>query len=687
MVGAPDESAFLRWIPLLPLAASEPAIPPAVAVAVVRASPPPVRIPDPVPEEQVADREPGDTNIVKWGFDIHPVVFPVALVLIASFIALTIFGPAVGLDVSGAYTWLFNFIGDTFGWFYLLAVNVFILTLLYFAFSKYGNIKIGGVEAEKEFSDFSWMAMLFSAGMGIGQMQRIIGRGDPTLDAAVGANAHYAAAAVLPLRGDDVSIGLLALYAYDRDAFDDEEQSQMLSEVADNVAFGLNHSWHRRTHDRPSYHDPITGVGNRNFVENRLMLALNHAARRHAAVAVIVLDIDDFRGTNDMEGRATGDRVLQAVARILDGVIRPGDSIGRLGNDEFAIVFQDLRASDLASRVVGRVADCFPHRIQVEDIDVHLTVSLGVALYPEDAQDASELLSRAELALHSQSRAERSAITYYAPEFDRRASEQRALEAALRDADLDREFSLAWQPILDTDDQSVRASEVLLRWHHPELGEIPPARFIPLAEQTGRIHALGQWVLENACRQAHRSARAGHPVDVAVNVALQQLQDPGFADQVQQVLRRYGGGGWSLILELTETQFMTDPDPVIATCRRLRDMGCLIHIDDFGTGYSCLAYLHRMPLDLIKIDRAFVTDMLDNEAARELVTAIISMAGCLKLDVLAEGIEQHEQLEMIAAMGCRQFQGYLFGRPVDATGIEAVLDKGAEHVVARARPR
>lgn len=512
------------------------------------------------------------------------------------------------------------------------------------------------------------------------RMQFTVGVADPLVQQILSRGRDHAAVGAFPLRGGDDTRGVLVIHANEAELFADEDEVMLLSRVADTLALGLDLSRQRQTLNRLNFHDPVTGVGNRNLVENRLTAALNHAAQRETAVAMLVLDIDGFRSINEAVGHDRGDRVLIAVSQILGGVIRPGDTIGRLGNDEFGIVFHDLPAAAQVGRLVSRVADRFPERLDIEEHDLQLTVSIGIAIYPDDGHDASELLSRAELALHSQSSGQYSTITYYAPEFDRRASEQRALETALRNADFDQEFRLAWQPVV-ADGGRICCAEALLRWHNPKLGEITPARFIPLAEQIGRIRTLGNRVLERACQQARAWADEGRPIDVAVNIALEQLQDPDFVARVKRLLDEYGGPEWTLILELTESQFMADPEPVSTTCRQLRELGCRIHLDDFGTGYSALNYLVHLPLDGIKIDRSFIRQIETDHGIRAITEAVFALAGKLELEVIAEGVETEQQLVILRQFGNCSIQGYLFGRPMTADELSRLVTRTSRQVL------
>ena len=515
-----------------------------------------------------------------------------------------------------------------------------------------------------------------------GQTQHVRGETDELVARMTATGANAAAVAAFPLRGTGDTRGVLVIHSGEADIFDDRDEIVLLSRVADTLALGLDYSWQRQTLGRLHYHDPVTGVGNRNLVENRLAAALNHAAQRETAVAVLALEIDEFQPLVDRGGPALGNRVLTAVSQVLGGVIRPGDSIGRLGRDEFGIVFHELPGAEQVSRLVTRVADRFPCRLQLDGHDLELTVSIGVAVYPEDAHDPGELLSRAEMALHSQGADRRGVISYYAPEFDRRASEERVLETALRNADLDTEFRLAWQPIVDASETRVCAAEVLLRWRNPTLGEIPPARFIPLAEHSGHIRVLGRWVLERACAQAAGWSRQGQPLDVAVNIALEQLQDADFVAGVERLLRRYGGGDWTLILELTESQFMAEPEPVSAACRRLRALGCRIHLDDFGTGYSALNYLVHLPLDGIKLDRTFIQQVESDPGVHAITEAVIALAAKLGLEVIAEGVENERQLVIVRQLGRCNIQGFLFGRPMAADELARRAAQASERELA-----
>ncbi len=295
--------------------------------------------------------------------------------------------------------------------------------------------------------------------------------------------------AVVPLRSGGSVIGLIAIYASVRGFFDDREECALLTEIADNIGLGVSYLRQKHTLHHLSYHDDLTGVGNRALIENRLVQAVNAVERSGRTIAAIVLDIDGFRAINDTSGRHAGDRVLHAVAERLSERIRPGDSVGRLGNDEFAVVFANVDERNPVSRLAARLADAFPARIDVDGQEIFLTVSMGVAVYPDDAGDAHDLLARAELALHSGTTEESGTITYYAAALDLKARERREIERALRHSVETHDFTLAWQPVVDLGTEQTVGAEVLLRWNHPELGEISPDRFIPVAERPWRSGA------------------------------------------------------------------------------------------------------------------------------------------------------------------------------------------------------
>lgn len=490
-------------------------------------------------------------------------------------------------------------------------------------------------------------------------------RADPALGAGGAARLGYAAVAAVPIKGDGGTLGALAVYADAADAFDAEE-TRLLAEIGDSIALGLSYLQRGRALEELAHYDPLTGLANRGLAEQRLTEALARTHRRRLTVGAIVLDIDDFRRINDTGGRHAGNKALQAAAQVLSGCVRPGDTIARLGNDEFAVIVADLPDAAAVSEPVNRIADSFPQRLDLDGTEVYLSMSMGVAVHPGDADDAEELLGRAELSLNSQSPGTSGRIIYYEPGLDEHARRERELEIALRTALDGDEFGLEWQPIIDPETGAAWGAEVLLRWTHPRLGAVGPDAFVPIAERTGLIIAIGDWVLDAAAAQASAWAAEGLALQINVNVALQQLQHRGFVEHVGRVLEAARAHGWTLALELTETEFMADIEATAETCRALRRLGCRLEVDDFGIGYSALNYLTRLPVDGLKIDRAFVARAAHDAGTRAIVEAVVTLSRRLGLGVTAEGVETPEQLELVRRLGCHHVQGYLYGRPVAA---------------------
>lgn len=475
----------------------------------------------------------------------------------------------------------------------------------------------------------------------------------------------YKSAAAVPLLRDGRVIGAFAVYAVDACAFDRDE-ARLLIELgaALNIAianFGGNSG------RGGAEHDEVTGLPNRRAFERQISWALARTHRRVEHVALIVLDVDGFRSINDTLGREAGDRVLQAVTTLLRASIRPGDFIARLGSDEFGVLLTDLAGNDEIGAAVDHVVRGFPQRLSVDDQEVQVSVSMGVGVFPADAQDADELFACAELALHNAPGDTRGQISYYEPELNEQARRQRGLELALQGAHSEKDFTLAWQPIIDVRTGDLFGAEALLRWQHPVLGNVPPDVFIPLAELSGQIISIGRWVLEASIRQGQAWADGGMPLNIHVNVSLLQLQHPGFVDQLAEQLRKYKTSqAWKLVIEITESQFMADSAATASSCRRIKELGCNIDLDDFGTGYSALSYLTRLPLDAIKLDRSFVVQVEHDSNMLAVVEEVVRLARRLGLAVVAEGVETHSHLELLKRLECNYAQGYLFGRPDSA---------------------
>lgn len=473
----------------------------------------------------------------------------------------------------------------------------------------------------------------------------------------------YKSAAAVPLLQAGRVVGAFAVYAIDAGAFDRDE-ARLLIELGASLNIAIANLGRDNGRGSGAEQDEVTGLPNRRAFERQISWALARTHRRAEHVALIVLDIDGFRSINDTLGREAGDRVLQAVTTLLRASIRPGDFIGRLGSDEFGVLLTDLAGNDEIGAAVDHVVRGFPQRLSVDDQEVQVSVSMGVGVFPADAQDADELFACAELALHNAPSDTRGQISYYEPELNEQARRQRGLELALQGAHPEKDFTLAWQPIIDVRSGDLFGAEALLRWQHPVLGNVPPDVFIPLAELSGQIISIGRWVLEESIRQGQIWSDGGMPLNIHVNVSLLQLQHPGFVDELAEQMKKYKTSlAWKLVIEMTESQFMADSEATASSCRRIKELGCNIDLDDFGTGYSALSYLTRLPLDALKLDRSFVVQVEHDPDMLAVVEAVVRLAKRLGLAVVAEGVETRSHLELLERLECNYAQGYLFGRP------------------------
>jgi diguanylate cyclase (GGDEF)-like protein len=415
---------------------------------------------------------------------------------------------------------------------------------------------------------------------------------------------------------------------------------------------------------RLAYHDGLTDLPNRLLFQDRLALALVQARRLGQGLAVLFLDLDRFKVINDSLGHSLGDRLLQAVAGRLKSCLREGDTVARLGGDEFTLLLPGTADAGSAARVAEKLLEVLRQPLDLEGRELFLSGSIGVALYPDDGEDAEALVKNADTAMYRAKEEGRDTFRLYAPAMNAQALRRLAMENALRRALANRELELYYQPILEIGSGRAHAVEALLRWRHPTIGLVPPDEFIPLAEVTGLMLTLGPWVLETALRQVRRWHDAGrrHLV-VAVNLSSRQLHQPDLADQVLKTLADTGVSPHCLDLELTETSAMAGPDYALESLRRLKAAGVRISVDDFGTGYSSLSHLRRLPIHSLKIDKSFIRDIHSDPDDAAITAAIVALAHTLKLQVVAEGVETAEQLEFLRAQGCDRAQGFHLGEP------------------------
>ncbi len=420
--------------------------------------------------------------------------------------------------------------------------------------------------------------------------------------------------------------------------------------------------------------DPATGLPNRNLVQERLQQAIAQSRRRGRGAGVLLVDLDRFKLVNDTLGRQAGDALLAQVGRSVKGCVRLEDTVGRLGGDEFAVVIADLARPDDAALVARKILESFAAPFYIEGREAFLTASIGVATFPQDGSDADALLQRADVAMYRVKESSRNSYCFYAAEMNARAAAKLQLNGDLRRAVERREFELHYQPKVALDSGAMIGMEALLRWRHPERGLVAPNEFVPTLEDTGLILTVGDWVLEEACRQLKLWAQDGlAPVPIAVNLSAKQFRRRDLDQVIGRLLAQYGVGGELLELEVTESCLMEDPKDAVRQLQALREAGLRISVDDFGTGYSSLAYLTRLPLSTLKIDRGFVNAAISDPQSAVIVKMVIDMARSLRFEVVAEGIETEQHVEFLRRHGCEQGQGYFFGRPMPPAAIVSHL--------------
>ncbi len=428
---------------------------------------------------------------------------------------------------------------------------------------------------------------------------------------------------------------------------------------------------------RQANHDSLTGLPNRNLLRDRIEHACARTQRYGDFAAVAFLDLDNFKLVNDSLGHSVGDQLLRAVASRLEASLRAMDTVARLGGDEFVLVLSDHKSAQSVSGELQRIVESFAQPFTMDNQDVFVTASIGVALYPQDAKDAEALMKSAELAMYRAKESGRNSYQLFTTELQTKVTERMALEGMLRRALERGELSLHYQPQVDLHSNRIFGCEALIRWNQADLGMIGPAKFIPLAEDTGLIVQIGEWVLRTACRQTKSWQDAGLPaITVAVNISARQFREKNLLQSVAKILADTGLDPARLELEVTESVIMHDAQNVIAELQAFRDMGIKLSVDDFGTGYSSLSYLKRFPVDRLKIDQSFVRDVTSDADDAAIAQAVITLGHTLDLRVIAEGVETAEQLAFLRRNHCDEMQGYLFGRPMPADEFTKLLASG-----------
>jgi len=410
-----------------------------------------------------------------------------------------------------------------------------------------------------------------------------------------------------------------------------------------------------------AYYDPLTNLPNRRLFYDRLAMAIAHSHRGGTRLAVMFIDLDRFKNINDTLGHNVGDQLLEQVAQRLGTCLREDDSVSRTGGDEFLILLSDVQHYEDAAVIAQRIISTLTQPFAIAGNELVVTCSIGISFYPEDGEDQDSLVKHADVAMYRAKEQGRNTYRLFTNSMNEQARRRLEIETGLRQALDNDEFEVHFQPIIDARSGKLVTTEALARWHHPEWGMVPPDEFIPLAEETGLIIPIGKKILDRVARQI---VAWDCRIPVSLNLSARQFADTRLVRYVSRILDRLSIPGNLLTLEITESVLMTDVETHIAQMQAFRDKGLRISIDDFGTGYSSLAYLRRFPLDCLKIDRSFVSELLDNDDARAIVSATINMAHSLRLKVVAEGVETAEQVEQLRALGCDFMQGYHFSRPL-----------------------
>jgi diguanylate cyclase (GGDEF)-like protein len=492
----------------------------------------------------------------------------------------------------------------------------------------------------------------------------------------------------VPIRGRETSFGVLAAHACTIRGFSPDDVN-FLQSVANVLAAAIERRRNEAETRHQALHDPLTGLPNRALFRDRLEHALAGSRRRDTTLAVLFLDVDNFKVVNDSLGHEAGDELLSALAPRLCEALRSGDTVARFGGDEFVLLCEDVVDEQEALEIAERVKQCFCEPLPISGGERHVSASIGVAM-PSAAGDGPESLLRdADAAMYRAKERGRARFEVFDADMRASALKRLQLEAELRRALERDEMRLVYQPVIEVDTGRIAAVEALLRWHHPERGVVPPLEFIPVAEESGLIVQLGDWVLREAMRKAtHWSGmeRPGDsPVVVSVNLSARQMAERDLVASVGRALRDTGVDARQIALEITETVLVEDTVAAAETLYALQDIGVKLVLDDFGTGYSSLGYVKRFPLSFLKIDRSFVAELGHNGRDTAIVSAIAEMARALGARVVAEGVETEEQLRGVRRLGCELAQGYLFARPLPSDEIDGLLRTDPWRVVTISR--
>ncbi|HZV97354.1 MAG TPA: EAL domain-containing protein [Methylophilaceae bacterium] len=442
-------------------------------------------------------------------------------------------------------------------------------------------------------------------------------------------------------------------------------RAQEMTETAEQAHAQMSHM---------AQHDYLTGLPNRALLNDRLEQAITHALRQHKKVALLYIDVDHFKHINDSLGHTVGDELLKSVAERLLSCVRHSDTISRQGGDEFILLLSEIEHSEdaavFADKLINVLAD--PHILPSQQL--HITLSIGISVFPDDGSDAETLIRNADTAMYHAKEHGRNNFQYFTQDMNERAVERLSMGENLRRALKNNEFVLHYQPKVSLETGDITGAEALLRWQHPDRGLLYPEQFVSIAEDFGLIVPIGRWALKEACRQMRSWRRKGLYIELlAINISAVELRSKGFVENVRATIVESGVDPTNLEFELTESVLVHDADPAKTVLRELKDMGLQIAIDDFGTGYSSLSYLRNFPIDTLKVDQSFLHDISIGSSDAVIVSSVIAMGKSLNQQLVAEGVETLEQLQFLQSEGCDEGQGYLFSQPLIAEEFARLL--------------
>jgi len=455
------------------------------------------------------------------------------------------------------------------------------------------------------------------------------------------------------------------------------QEQEFASAIASTVSLSLEIQKRREMEkelEHQAYHDALTKLPNRSLFIDRLDQALKLAHRNHTILAVLFLDLDNFKEINDSLGHAAGDQVLIEIAHRLNANLREMDTIARLGGDEFTLIVSDFKDVQFIHEVVLKLFNILQQSININDQELYATSSIGISIYPDDGETAETLLRNADAAMYMAKESGRNSFEFYTHDMTERAFERVLMETNLRRAIEQQEFIIYYQPQYDASTQEINGMEALLRWQHPEMGMVSPGKFIPVAENTGLIIELDRWVMQTATKQFCQWYQSGlQPGKLSLNMATKQLEQKDLLDYIKTTLGQSRCKPDWISFEITESQIMKDPEKAVSLLQEISELGIEIAVDDFGTGYSSLTYLKRLPVDKLKIDRAFINELPHDDEDIAIVRAIIALSKSLNLSVIAEGVENQQQVDFLISENCEEIQGFFFAKPMPADKIEALL--------------